>query len=321
MSIERIVIVGAGAIGGTIGGYLAKSCLPVTLVACGEHGRVIREQGLKILHPYEPFLAQPDSVESISDVQWKPNDLVILATKLNDAESALDTLKQFTHTSTPVVCATNGVQAEAWAGSRFETVISMMIWMPTTYLNAGEVSVYGHPVLGVLDCGPIEVNSESLKLSSDFCQLLRQAGFDSESRSDISSWKRAKWITNLANTAQALVTDDWKSIAKIAQREGKTVLQKAALETVSKDELRERIANVTLLPIDGVEREGGSTWQSLTRGKPLETPWLEGAIVELGKQVGVATPVNQVLNDAAIRLRRLTSAEVLTLANAITESA
>ena len=47
-------------------------------------------------------------------------------------------------------------------------------------------------------------------------------------------------------------------------------------------------------PIDGRHRDGGSTWQSVARGMPsLETPFLNGEIVLLGRAHGVPTPVNE----------------------------
>ncbi len=48
--------------------------------------------------------------------------------------------------------------------------------------------------------------------------------------------KRAKWITNLGNTAQALVVDDWKAVASAARFEGKAALEAAGLTRVCADE-------------------------------------------------------------------------------------
>ena len=56
--------------------------------------------------------------------------------------------------------------------------------------------------------------------------------------------------------------------------------------------------------IPGAVRGGGSTWQSLTRGNPVETDYLNGEIVLLGRLHGVPTPVNE-------RLQRLVAEAVL----------
>jgi 2-dehydropantoate 2-reductase len=53
------------------------------------------------------------------------------------------------------------------------------------------------------------------------------------------------------------------------------------------------------VPVGGEVRGGGSTWQSLVRGRPLEVDWLNGEIVLLGAEHGVPTPVNAALRRAA----------------------
>jgi 2-dehydropantoate 2-reductase len=45
-------------------------------------------------------------------------------------------------------------------------------------------------------------------------------------------------------------------------------------------------------PIDGAERGGGSTWQSLARGSGVETDYLNGEIAHLGRLYGVPAPAN-----------------------------
>jgi len=40
-----------------------------------------------------------------------------------------------------------------------------------------------------------------------------------------------------------------------------------------------------------------SMHHDLERGNPLEVRWLAGAVVELGKQKGVATPLNRAIAD------------------------
>ena len=80
---------------------------------------------------------------------------------------------------------------------------------------------------------------------------------------------------------------------------------------VPTDELLARVAAVRALPVDGRARAGGSTWQSRARGRPLETPFLEGALAELAREVGVPAPVNAFLARAARDPRPLRAADVL----------
>jgi len=89
------------------------------------------------------------------------------------------------------------------------------------------------------------------------------------------------------------------------------VLDAAGLARVPTARLRERVAAVRELEIDGERRPGGSTWQSRARGRPLESPWIEGALAELAAEVAVPAPINACLAEAARQARSLRAAEVL----------
>lgn len=317
MKFERLIVIGAGAVGGSIGGYLHESNFPTVLIARGEHGLAIRKRGLNIRSPKRQVTVNPVCFESIREVSqhdggWRSGDVVMIATKLTDAESVMDEILDAGARQVPVVLATNGVHGERWAQSRFENVISMLVWMPVTHLNAGEVCVHGATCPGILDVGPVGSITDAQKsLSKDLAARLESIGFESTSRLDIDRWKRAKWITNLGNAAQAMVTDDWRAVAKAAQDEGVAVLQAANLEHVPKKKLFARVTSITLGEIDGQVRGGGSTWQSYQRGKPLESRWLEGAMADLADEVGVPAPVNRFLSDVSLEPRPLRAAQVL----------
>lgn len=310
MNVERIVIIGAGAVGGSIGGLLCDCGIDVTLVARGEHGAKIRSEGLNVKFPNRTVAVKPTCVESIGEIKWQHNDVCLIATKLNDALSVLDELSAAAGNGIPVVCTFNGIQGETWASERFQTVASIMIWMPSTHLFPGDVRVYGETCPGVLDIGPV-TGEGCLELCNQLAERLRQAGFDSLARNDIQRWKYAKWITNLGNTAQALITDDWKRVLKAAQAEGEAVFEAAKIDRIRTPDLLERCKMVDLKPIDGERRSGGSTWQSHQRGKRLETPWIEGALAELADQFNVPAPVNKKLAELAELRKNATAAEVL----------
>ena len=81
------------------------------------------------------------------------------------------------------------------------------------------------------------------------------------------------------------------------------------IDYATHDEINRRRAEVfTSEHVEGVERGGGSTWQSFRRGLPaIETDYLNGEIALLGLEHGVATPANralQLLSKIALRERR-----------------
>lgn len=310
MDMKRLIVIGAGAVGGSTGGLLAQSGLPVILIARGEHGEEIRSRGLTLKTPTRSWQLQPDCRIEIGQVDWQPGDVAMVATKLTEFESVLDDLIAVAGPSIPVVCATNGIHGEQWANARFENVASMLVWMPATHLVPGEVSLHSGMCLGVLDTGPSQGN-RSANVSEYLCRRLRAAGFDARVRTDIASWKRAKWITNLGGAAQALVVDDWTVVAEAAQAEGERILGKSKLPSVSTRQLIERCRLVEEQPIEGEPRRGGSTWQSHQRRKPMESRWIEGAMADLADQLGEPAPVNRFLSNASLDPRPLLASDVL----------
>ena len=83
--------------------------------------------------------------------------------------------------------------------------------------------------------------------------------------------------------------------------EGAAVLRAAGIDAASREEDRERRGSrLQPRPIGGAPRGGGSSWQSLRRGTgTIETDYLNGEIVALGRIHGVDTPVNALLQRRA----------------------
>ncbi|HET8665647.1 MAG TPA: 2-dehydropantoate 2-reductase [Nocardioides sp.] len=107
----RVVVLGAGGIGGTIGARLHQAGYDVTLIARGPHGEVVRDRGLTFETPEErvtlriPAYARPD------EVAWRRDDVVVLAAKSQDTEGAARDLFAAAG-DVPVVAAQNGVANE-----------------------------------------------------------------------------------------------------------------------------------------------------------------------------------------------------------------
>lgn len=295
----RIIIMGAGGIGCSIGGMLALAGTEVVLVARGAHGHALQTGGLHLGLPDRNEHLHISTVLHPSEITPRPDDLAILSTKLQDATPALDDLRTHFGPQLPIVCATNGMLGEQLAAERFDQVLAMMVWLAAVHLTPGHAEIHGEPCLGVLDVGDHPAGCGSI--ATALCEMLVAAGFESEARPDITAWKRAKWLTNLGGAAQALVEHDWVSAAKAATAEGEAVLKAAGLPTIPVKTLLARCANVGAAKVNGKARPGGSTWQSKALGKSLESSWLNGPMVELAETVGVAVPVNRALLAASRR--------------------
>src|SRR5579871_2525576 len=104
----RFVVLGAGAIGGAVGGRLFQRGFDVTLVARGEHGRALRS-GLVLEDPKESVTLPVRAVEDVSDVSWAGDAdgdvVVLLAVKGQHTDQALALLiGASAPPTTPLVC-------------------------------------------------------------------------------------------------------------------------------------------------------------------------------------------------------------------------
>ena len=144
---------------------------------------------------------------------------------------------------------------------------------------------------------------------------LAGATFSSEPVADIMRWKHHKLLMNLGNAVDAVCSgrdaegDDREAareLMRLVRAEGRACLAAAGIEVATDDEAAARRGDlITIKPIEGVPLARGSSWQSLARGAgSIETDFLNGEVVLLGRLHGVATPANALLQ----RLARETAA-------------
>src|SRR5690349_14394695 len=118
----RFVILGAGAIGGYVGGSLAAAGQDVTFVARPATAAVLHERGLRLTPgPSEAVVTvRPTVAASLADALSGPRvDLIVLAVKAYDTAQALAELRAATPTPPPCLCLQNGVDSEAEVVSAF----------------------------------------------------------------------------------------------------------------------------------------------------------------------------------------------------------
>lgn len=299
----RIVVYGAGAVGGAVGGLLHRSGHEVVLIAKGAHYEALARRGLVLETPERTEALAVPVVDDPGKAELERASAVLLGMQSQDTEAALHRLAAVAPRDTPVVCMQNGVENERRALRRFPRVYSMAVVIRLSRLVAGVVQVHSAPVPGVLDVGryPSGVDELAVRLAS----ALRDATFRSEAMADVLRWKYAKLIWNLSNAATALCGPGASSsdLVRAAREEGVTVLRASGIDFASEEEERRRQADVVKLPTESGQWRGGSSWQSVARRSgSIETDFLGGEIVLLGRLAGIRTPVNALLQWEASRL-------------------
>jgi len=301
----RYIIYGAGGIGGVIGGRLFQNGRDVVLIARGDHLDRMRADGLRLIWPSGDETLPVPVAGHPSEIEWQPDDVVILTMKTQHTASALEDLRAAAG-DVPVVCGQNGVANERMAARLFTRVYGMVVVLPAVFLEPGVVMVNADTVGGMLDSGryPNGVDPLIAAVTGD----IAESGFAAQPDENIMRLKYAKLLSNLANAVQALCgTGAAGDIVREVRSEAIACYEAAGIESSPAD-LGQRSAKLTYGQIEGQTRQGGSTWQSLERGAgSVETDYLNGEITLLGALHGVPTPYNRALQDAAaeaVRERR-----------------
>ena len=326
----RYIVIGAGAIGGTIGGRLLESGHEVVLVARGPHLDALRAHGLRLATPDGTSTLRIPAIGGPGELELRDGDVLLMTVKTQDAEAVLAEWAwqpvrggTVAAQSLPVVCAQNGVASERFALRRFRQVYGMCVWLPATHLEPGTVEAQGAPLAGLLHIGryPSGTGAIATQISAD----LAGSRFLAPVTAEVMRWKYGKLLANLSNAIEAVCgfrAADAAVLRRRATAEGAAVLDAAGLAYASDDESAQlRGDRVRILPVNGSPRAGGSSWQSLTRGTgSIEADFLNGEIVLLGRELGVPVPVNEVLQrlaNQAARQRRapgsITPGEIMAL--------
>jgi 2-dehydropantoate 2-reductase len=303
----RYIIYGAGAIGGGIGGRLFEAGHDVVLICRGEHLGAIRRDGLLLRSPEGEVRAPVPAVGHPREIEFMPDDVVVLTMKTQDTERALLDLEAAGGGGLPVVCCQNGVENERLAARRFSRVYAMLVAMPATFLTPGEVVVEGTPLTGVLHAGRYPHGSDDL--CARFCADISASHMLAEPSADAMRLKYAKLLSNLGNGLQVVTgatwgSDEFRALMAELRREAVACYEAAGIEFASEAEYAERVGrHLRIGEVAGQKRGGSSTWQSLVRGhSTLEVDYLNGEIVLLGVLHNVPTPANSVVRGLATRM-------------------
>lgn len=207
----RYVIIGAGAVGGAIGGRLAEAGHDVVLVARGAHHEALRAFGLRLMTAEGtrthllPVVDEPAALGAL-----RADDVLLLAVKTQDSEAALAAWGAAPVVGggtaaerLPLVCAQNGVESQRLALRRFRRVYGVCVWLPATFVEPGAVSAAGTP-------SPASCTSAGIRTA----RTRRPAGSPPTWRSPVSRrrWCRT-WRAGNTQSCSATSRTRWRRSA------------------------------------------------------------------------------------------------------------
>ena len=291
----RVAVMGTGAIGGYIGARLSSVGAEVTFVARGPHLAAIRERGLRILSPFGDL--QLDRVSATDDPQTVGDvDVVLLGTKLYDAEAAAAAISPMLGPRTAVVCIQNGVDAPEIVARAYgrERVVGCVVMINGEITGPG---VIRHNAMNRLTLG--ELTARSSERVEHLTSLARAAGIEAVLSPDIrlELWRKFLLLAPMAAiSAMTRVplarireqADTWR-LAADGMREVVEVANAQGVRLTEED-IQRTLAFVQTMP---------PTWRAslavdLEQGRRLEIDWLSGTVCRLGQAAGIATPFHRV---------------------------
>ena len=299
----RFVIYGAGGIGGTIGARLHLCGFEVGLIARGAHYEAIVRDGLRFVSPSQDVRLRIPCFPHPDDADIRPEDAVILCMKGQHTEDALRDLYAATAGDARVICCQNGVENERLALRRFPHTYGMVVLLPAEHLEPGVVVNFAEDTAGCLDAGCYPTGVD------DFIEAvtatLSRAGFSSASDSAIMGQKYAKLLGNLNNAVQAVTGTGSRAVAAKLREEALACYRAAGIRCATVEETRARRADIRGGDVPGHDRHGGSSLQSMLRGTgDIETDFLNGEIVLLGRLHGVPVPANTLVQEIGNQIVR-----------------
>ena len=290
----RIAVMGAGGVGGCLGGLLAKAGNDVSLIARGAHLEAIQANGLKLIRPSGEFVVEVNATDDPAKIG--PVDLVLFTVKTLHNRHIISTLRPLMGLETSVLTLQNGVESHEQLGAVLgpQNVLPGAFWGSSQIQSPGVIS---EVVEARISFGEAD-ETESLR-ALEIRKIFREAGIETELSPDPMQVLWRKFIV-LSATA---------GITSAAQMRIKELLQFADARQMFCDAMAEALAvglakgiklpddlvQESLDYIDGLPSFQTSMHTEYEKGLPTELDALSGAVIRLGKQIGVPTPVHSFL--------------------------
>jgi 2-dehydropantoate 2-reductase len=291
----RVAVIGAGGVGGIFGAKLQAAGHDVTFVARGAHLEAIRAGGLTLTN-VTTGASETVPVRAVATPDGAgPADLVLIAVKMADTESAAASIVPLVGSETALLSLQNGVIKDDILRARFpaENVLGGVCYVAAAIARPGVVAQTGAMLRVIVG----EYDGRRSERAEALVDAWSRTGVDAALSTDIRRvlWEKYVFLTGLS----ALTTATRLPVGVVRSTPATRALLEAVIEEavavgrahgvdLPADYAADRMAFVDTLP----PVMKASMLHDLEAGKPLELEWLSGGIVSLGAAVGVPTPAN-----------------------------
>jgi 2-dehydropantoate 2-reductase len=291
----KIAIIGAGGVGGYLGGVLARAGHAVAFLARGAQLEALRRHGLRVRSPHGDFALE--AVQATDrPAEIGPVDLALVTVKAYDLDRAGEMMRPLVGPGTAVLPLQNGVESAARLAECLppETLLGGAIWIVAAVAEPGVIqqsSPFRRLVIGELD-GRLTPRLAAVHTA------LREAGLEAETSDNIRKvlWAKLLFIASFSGLSSVtrapagpiMAAPEARGLLRRAMEE---VAAAAAGDGVPLD------ANVVDDNLAFCARMSPDTTPSMQRdvvaGRRLEYDAINGAVVRAGRRAGVPTPVHE----------------------------
>lgn len=304
----RIAIVGAGGVGGYFGGRLAQKDPQNTFfIVRGATLAAMRSKGLRVDSVDGDFVIEhPNATDDASSIG--PVDAALMTVKASNIGEALQSIKALIGRETVVVPLENGIEAPAEIAASLgkEHAAGGLCGIISFIVEPGHVRhVATEPfvMFGELD------NRHTSRIDR-LCDTMRSAGIKTDIPPDIqhSMWTKFLFIAPLSGIGAItrVPVGVWRAMPESRAMALAAVREVIAVANARGIDLGADAEDRTMSRFDGLAAEATSSLQrDIMQGKPSELEAQIGAVVRLGHETDIATPVFDMLYRALLPQERL----------------
>jgi len=293
-SWPKIVVVGAGAVGGYFGGMLARAGAPVVLIGRPAFADTVNQHGLFLDTPQFQERVHAKASSDLGAVHGA--EIVLFCVKTTDTAETARAIKPLLAREAIVVSLQNGADnAERIRAASGIEALPAVVYVAAAMPEPGRIKHFGR---GDLVIGP---DAESTRRVAS---LFERASVPCKISENISGelWTKLIWNCSLnalsalgrATYGEIVASADARKLVETTVFEVLAVAKAAGIQPPGLENPRKALAGAFKIA-EQMSATRSSTAQDMARGKKTEIDSLNGYIAKRGEELGVPTPVNQAL--------------------------
>ena len=287
----KIAVMGAGGVGGYVGGRLAEAGEDVHFIARGRHLEALQANGLRIESPLGDAML-PDIHATNDPAGIGPVDLVLFTVKLTDTDAAAASLAPLVGPQTRILTLQNGIDSADMIARHVprQQIAAGIIFIA---VHVKEPGIVAHP--GGMHA--MTVDAMGGAMAAFFAACEKAVGIEAIATDQPEQTVWRKFIALVAFSGVTAITRlpigaayaNPDTLAFMRQLLDENIaIANACRQDFGPDDGEKIVKLFAGQPAD----QKSSMLIDLENGKPLELPWLSGRVHQLGKELGIATPAN-----------------------------